>query len=209
MSVVLFSKMYNACNPRPPCPDPTLLIRFCDELLNWNKKMNLTGARFAEDVINHILDSLMASALLPQKTEALVADIGSGNGFPGVPLALLRQDIDFVLIERIRKKAGFLRHVARNLNLQNVSIMEIDAHELIVSENRKFDVIISRAVKIKEAANLAMNLLKNSGQLIIFVSEKQRLPQEWRLEGEFKYEIPGFRQAKIVSLSKQGSSIKP
>ncbi len=94
------------------------LIEFCELLIRWNKKINLTSITKPDEVITkHILDSL---SLLPHVHGDSVLDVGTGAGFPGVPLALMLPDVQFTLLDSNHKKITFIKHVAAKLGLNNL-----------------------------------------------------------------------------------------
>ncbi len=95
-------------------PEP--LLAFATELLKWNQKVNLTAITAPREVVDkHLLDSL---AVLPEIGEARsLLDLGAGAGFPGVPLALARPDLEVTLVESIAKKVGFMKHAIALLKL--------------------------------------------------------------------------------------------
>ena len=98
------------------------LLAYLDLLAKWNRAYNLTGVRDPADMVaKHLLDSLAA---LPYLYGATLADIGSGGGLPGIPLAIAREDLAVTLIESNGKKARFLREAARSLPLPNVRVVE-------------------------------------------------------------------------------------
>lgn len=125
---------------------------YYQELVDWNKRVNLTRITGYEDVqIKHFLDSLAVSLAWPSpktSTYLHLIDVGSGAGMPGLPLKLLFPDVRLVLLEATSKKAAFLRHLADKLELANTEIVigraEDVAHQLNYREN--FNVVLSRGV---------------------------------------------------------------
>lgn len=113
-------------------------------LLRWNKSLNLTRIQGVEETVErHYAESLFLGSRLP--AEPLhIADVGSGAGFPGFPVAVLRPDCHLVLIESHQRKAVFLREASRELS--NVEVMAKRAEELKTS----FDLVISRAVSYQD-----------------------------------------------------------
>jgi 16S rRNA (guanine527-N7)-methyltransferase len=104
-------------------PMLTTLSGFADVLDVWSRKTNLLSCGSARELVErHLLDSLAISPLLP--SQGLLVDLGSGAGFPGLPLAIQRPDQTFLLVEARRKRASFLREVRRTLQLTNVQIHE-------------------------------------------------------------------------------------
>lgn len=139
---------------------------YLSELKKWNRVYNLTGLRKDEDIIiKHFLDSLLYLKAMPAgKTE--VADIGSGAGFPGIPIKIVRPEIDLYLIEPSEKKCAFLRNIIRQLNLKKIEVIEKrveDAKGLVA-----VDIALTRALfTIKEFIRKASPIVREGGILIL------------------------------------------
>jgi 16S rRNA (guanine527-N7)-methyltransferase len=126
-------------------------------LERWNRKMNLTSVEPGpETVIRHYCESLFFAAHLDNGASSIV-DIGSGAGFPGVPIAILKQDWQVSLVESNQRKSVFLREATRNL--ANVSVIARRAEEVSIS----FDWLVSRAVSPKQVVALAPQLARKIG----------------------------------------------
>ena len=136
------------------------LAALLDELADWNTRVNLTGIKDpAEAVDKHLLDSL---AVLPQLRGLAVADVGSGAGFPGLPLAIADPDRRYTLIEATGKKAKFLRHVVTRLELPNVEVVPLRAESYMPP--RPFDSVIARALgPLAEFVRVAGHLAGRAG----------------------------------------------
>jgi 16S rRNA (guanine527-N7)-methyltransferase len=120
----------------------TALAAFVALLLKWNKVYNLTGVRGADEIVDrHLVESFALRALL-QGT--YVADVGSGGGLPGVPLAIVEPQRRFTLIESRAKRVRFLRHVVAELDLTNTDVAHGRAEDL--THARPFDTVLARAV---------------------------------------------------------------
>ena len=121
------------------------LNSFARLVFKWNKKINLSAAKDLKEIIErHILDSLMPIAIGFRKEKSVV-DLGSGGGFPAIPLAIACPDTDFILIEKVAKKCAFLNRAKRELKLENTRI------ENSVFEQIDFalpETLITRAVRI-------------------------------------------------------------
>jgi 16S rRNA (guanine527-N7)-methyltransferase len=118
------------------------LAAFVELLLRWNKVYNLTGVRGADEVVDrHLVESFALRALVKGTH---VADVGSGGGLPGVPLAIAEPERRFTLIESRAKRVRFLRHVVGELKLENTSVAHSRAEDLHVE--RPFDTVLARAV---------------------------------------------------------------
>ncbi len=126
----------------------------------WNKKMNLTSVEpGAESVIRHYCESLFLAAHLENEA-CSVADIGSGAGFPGVPIAILRPDWKVTLVESNQRKAVFLREATRSL--PNVSVVAQRAEAVSATYN----MLVSRAVKLNEVIALIPRLAPKIGLML-------------------------------------------
>jgi len=118
------------------------LARFVDLLLRWNRVYNLTGVRGVDEILDrHFVESF---ALRPLLHGTRIADVGTGAGLPGVPLAIAEPNRHFTLIESRAKRVHFLRHVATELKLANVEVAHGRAEHLHVE--RAFDTVLARAV---------------------------------------------------------------
>lgn len=130
--------------PELPTQKIALLEAHYDLLLRWNKTINLTSINELGAIVErHYCESVFLGLHLPPEA-ASIADIGSGAGFPGIPLAVLRPDCTVTLIESHQRKAVFLREAARKL--PNVQVLSKRAEEVTV----RFDVAVSRAVSYKD-----------------------------------------------------------
>lgn len=113
-------------------------------LLRWNKSLNLTRVEALEDAVErHYAESLFLGARLPA-VPLRIADVGSGAGFPGFPVAVLRPDCKVALIESHQRKAVFLREAARSV--PNIEVLARRAEDLVGGMGKGFDLVISRAV---------------------------------------------------------------
>lgn len=127
---------------RLPDAQSAALARFLDLLMRWNRVYNLTGIRdLAELVDRHLIESL---ALRPLLQGDRVADVGTGAGLPGVPLAITERARSFTLIESRAKRVRFLRHVIGELDLANTQVAHGRAEHL--RPDRPFDTVLARAV---------------------------------------------------------------
>jgi len=143
------------------------------ELITWNRKMNLTAITHPRDLaIKHYLDSLAPAAFIPDSARLL--DIGSGGGFPGIPLKILKPSLSVLLIDSVRKKVNFLKHVLRTLRLSKIDALQIRAENLTKTQRyaHSFDVVISRALsEIAPFVKNALPLLAKNGMLIAMKGE--------------------------------------
>jgi len=138
------------------------------ELEMWNRKVNLTAITDpVNTAVKHFLDAIVPSPLIPDGASLL--DIGSGAGFPGIPLKVLNPSLSVVLVDASRKKVNFQRHVIRVLGLKDIEARHIRAEEMgrLKAFENAFDVIVSRALTAMDAfVSLAEPLLKKNGRII-------------------------------------------
>ena len=118
---------------------------YLDLILTWNKKFNLTAITTPDEIIiKHFIDSLTCFEILPLTGEFSMVDIGTGAGFPGIPLKLINPDISLTLVESIGKKANFCKTVVEKLGLANVFIINLRAEE--VGKDTKYRELYKYAV---------------------------------------------------------------
>ena len=143
------------------------------ELVKWTQKINITTITDPIEVAsNHFLDSLVPAQFIPP--EAAMLDIGSGGGFPGIPLKVILPKLSITLIDASRKKTSFLKHLIRTLKLDNIEALHIRAEDLAIHPSyiNRFDVIISRALSSLDAfVRLALPLLAHGGVIIALKGE--------------------------------------
>lgn len=163
-------------------------VVYLGELQKWNKAYNLTSITDEREIIvKHFIDSLLYLYYIPEKPLKL-ADIGSGAGFPGIPIAVVRPCLQIKLIEPSWKKSAFLKHVIRKLELKNTEVIQAKAQQI----DEKFDIVISRALwSIKDFIENCSHLLKEKGYFII--SKALKLQEELKESpSKFHIEIKEF-----------------
>lgn len=143
---------------------------YCTFLLEYNKKVNLTALTQKQEIINmHFIDSLAAMHLPELIPNAICADIGTGAGFPGVPLAIARPDIQVALIDSLKKRLIFLDELKSRLGLSNINTIhgrsEDLAHTKGLREN--FDCVFSRAVaRMNVLSEYVLPFVKTGGYML-------------------------------------------
>ncbi len=170
------------------------LIAYLTLLLRWNATYNLTAVRDPREMVTrHLLDSL---ALQPYVESGSLADLGSGPGLPGIPLALARPQLQVTLVESNGKKARFLREAVRTLGIGNARVAESRAEAL--DEAGGYDTITARALDTL-AGILAVggHLLTPHGRLLAMKgaapdAEVAALPPGWTLQALHKLVVPGL-----------------
>lgn len=144
-------------------------VAYHREILLWNRRMNLVSERSSREiVVRHFLDSLTPAPFLERPQGSLI-DLGSGGGFPGIPLRIALPDLQLSLVETSRKKSSFLSHIVRTLALDGVQVLRERVETLTAGKtlSGRFDAVISRAAfKLPELLRMAAFFLKPGGQLI-------------------------------------------
>lgn len=144
-----------------------LFETYRETLLRWGNKMNLVSLKSEYDLpVRHIIDSLTLLPYLPDRSGTLL-DIGSGAGFPTIPIKIFRKDLRATLVEASRKKCSFLKEVIRRLGLRDTTVMNCRIEELLKKDPKPaFDVIVSRATfKLPDFIKIGLPLLKPGGIL--------------------------------------------
>ncbi len=157
---------------------------YLEELLKWNQKINLTAIRSEKGIVlKHFLDSLSATPYVPE--HAFVLDLGSGAGFPGIPLKIAQPALRITLIDSIRKKIDFQKHMIRRLGLKGVEAIHGRAQdtEILQSMRGQFDITLSRAFSdLRTFLFLSTPFLKEGGTAIAMKGETAEI----RLAAEAK-----------------------
>jgi len=169
------------------------LVAHLDLLDDWNTRMNLTAIRDRpSQLTKHLLDSL---TVLPYLQGERVADVGSGAGFPGIPLAIVAPRRHFTLVESTGKKCRFLEHVRDTLELGNVEVVQARAERY--QPEVRFDTVIARAVgPIADLVKVAGPLVVGGGRLLAM---KGRYP-----EAELAAKLNGWKVAAVHPLTVPG-----
>ncbi len=148
------------------------LVTLLTELEHWNRRINLTAIRDIDQMVaGHILDSL---AVRPYVQGPRVIDIGTGAGFPGLPLAIVEPDLHFTLLDSNGKKISFVRHMIGELGLSNAEAVKARAEDY--APGNRFDTVIARALAtVPRLVALSSDLVGEDGQLLAL---KGRHPAE-------------------------------
>lgn len=179
-------------------------IRYYEMLIEWNKLMNLTGITEYEDVINkHFIDSLSLVKATDLAGISSVIDIGTGAGFPGIPLKIAFPHLNIVLLDSLNKRINFLNAVIEELGLENIRTIHGRAEEFAQKEEYRecFDLCVSRAVaNLSSLTEYCLPYVKEGGKFIPYKSGKidEELANSknaifilgGKLEKEVEFELP-------------------
>lgn len=192
-----------------------LFLIYLRELKEWNQKINLTSLKKDASIIkNHFIDSLSIIPHLPSVTSLL--DMGSGAGFPGVPVKIARPSLQVTLLEATRKKANFLRHLTRVLELSHVTILEGRAEAVTPHDQPRplFDIATSRALtRLKTFLVLGAPFVKKGGYLLAMKgakAEEELLESQKTLRNlslavyrKAAVQLPGIKKKRCLILLKK------
>jgi 16S rRNA (guanine527-N7)-methyltransferase len=175
------------------------LLQLVQELLRWNKTYNLTAITNVDEVLtHHLLDSLSAQHLVQG---VAVADVGTGAGFPGLPLAIVQTQRQFTLIDAVDKKLRFIDHMVRELGLSNVQSRHARVEQM--QAVAAFDTVIARAFAplprlvewVAPLCNEATRVIAMKGQWPE-PREAGPLPQGWSIQKVEAVKVPGLDAAR-------------
>jgi 16S rRNA (guanine527-N7)-methyltransferase len=174
---------------------------YADELLAWNQHTNLTAITEPEAIeMRHFLDSLAVIQALPLLPSQRVIDVGTGAGFPGLPLRLIRAQIELTLLEATAKKTDFLTHVVKRLNLNNVRILNARAEDAgqDTADRERHDVVLARAVaQMPVLAEYLLPLCKVGGRCVALKGESAVAEAQ---QAEHALRILGGRLEKVIAV---------
>lgn len=172
------------------------------ELIDWNQRLNLTAIDDPPRIVtHHFMDSLSVAGSLRGET---VADVGTGGGFPGLPLAIARPDLRFTLIDSVQKKLRFVDHAVQALGLANVTTQHARVERL--APPAPFDTVVTRAfAPLPRLARWVQPLCGSSTRVIamkgrwpetppkdISRQEDEALPRGWKILDVKRVEVPGL-----------------
>ncbi|MGV8960202.1 MAG: 16S rRNA (guanine(527)-N(7))-methyltransferase RsmG [Stenotrophomonas sp.] len=170
------------------------LLAYLTLLVRWNRTYNLTAIRDPQEMVTrHLLDSL---AMQPYVESGTLADLGTGPGLPGIPLAIARPQLQVTLVESNGKKARFLREALRQLQLGNARVAEVRAEAL--DEPGAYDNLTARAMDtLAGIIGVGGHLLRPAGHLLAMKGvypheEIAQLPAGWAVREVRPLQVPGL-----------------
>jgi 16S rRNA (guanine527-N7)-methyltransferase len=184
--------------------DAVRLRQLLEELVHWNRRINLTGLT---DLDSMVLDSLAVHRYLHGSA---IADVGTGAGFPGLPLALVNPERRFTLIDSNGKKIRFVSHAVRTLGLMNAEALQARVETL--RPERPFDTVLARA--FAPLPRLAQAVAPLCGGETRVLAMKGRWPQDeldslppgWRVAESHTLTVPGLAEARCLIVLMRGVS---
>ena len=180
-------------------------MRYLAHLIEWNKTINLSAITNPNEIIiKHFIDSLGALIATSFPQNGVVLDIGSGGGFPGIPLKIVRSDMRVVLVEPVQKKCSFLNSVIGLLKLHDVSTFDGTIEQYAKWPLRHvFDTVVVRALKYDEIRKYIPELMVSNGKIVLYRTEaitKQEVGEEFQLVNETALTLPQGYGKRILSV---------
>jgi 16S rRNA (guanine527-N7)-methyltransferase len=180
-------------------------MRYLAHLIEWNKAINLTAINDPKDIIiKHFVDSLVALVATSFPQNCMVLDVGSGGGFPGIPLKIVRSDMRLALVEPVRKKCSFLNSVIGLLKLQDVSTFDGTIEQYTKQPVRQvIDTVVVRALKFEEIKKHISALLTSKGKVVLYRTsaiEKNEIGEEFHLVNETALILPQGSGKRVVTV---------
>jgi 16S rRNA (guanine527-N7)-methyltransferase len=190
---------------------------FEKELISWNEKFNLTAIRDSEGIrVKHFLDSLTCITIMKDFNKQSLIDIGTGAGFPGIPLKIMYPDLKLTLVESVGKKASFCLHIVQELGLENVQVCTKRAEEIgrDPAHRGKYDWAVARAVAgLPILVEYLLPLLKLNGRMLAQKGESAHAEVQasenalkfigGKLEGISKVNLPGIVDDRYLVVIKK------
>ncbi len=178
--------------------------RLLCELDRWNARMNLTAIRESQEMISrHLLDSLVVRPLIHGKS---LIDIGTGAGFPGLPIAISESGLIVELLDSNARKISFVQHVIGELDISNATALRSRAEDY--APGKRFDTVIARALaSIPRLIEIAGHLVKRKGVMLALkgrypADELEDIPDAWDYKVT-KLAVPGLDARHVVSLRRR------
>lgn len=180
--------------------------KYMNLLIEWNEKMNLTAITEPNDIIlKHFIDSITINKYI--ENNAKVVDVGTGAGFPGIPLSIIRTDLQITLVDSLNKRLIFLQEIKKELELKNIDIVHARAEEF--GQNKKyretFDIATSRAVaNLSTLSEYLVPLVKIKGKCVCM---KASDAEEEIKQAENAVNILGGKIVKVEKFNLPNSDI--
>lgn len=183
----------------------TQFMTYLEHLQTWNQSFNLTAITSGEEiVIKHFIDSLAVLDATTLEIDSTLLDVGTGAGFPGIPLKIARPDLAIALIEPSYKKCSFLRSIVGLLRLEKIDIFNGTFERYIRDQQipRLFDYITTRALNPDIILKEGFKVLREEGKAILYSSQSisaSIVTCNWNLAGEHTFNLPNGYGQRVVS----------
>ncbi len=210
-----FEELLRSIYIEPDENDYLLFSTYCTLLQEWNEKMNLTAIVDDEGIaVKHFADSLLPLTMYELPHNPRLIDVGTGAGFPSIPMKLIRRDIELTLLDSLEKRLGFLRHVCGKLGIDAATVhLRAEEAGRNPSHREKYDVATSRAVaSMSLLAEYCLPLVKPGGVLLalkgssgedeVSTARNAIALCGGKVEDVLKYNLPGGDPRTLVIIKK-------
>jgi len=182
-------------------------MSYLAHLITWNKTINLTAITDHEEIIiKHFVDSLAALVATSFPQNGAVLDVGSGGGFPGIPLKILRPDLRLVLIDPVQKKCSFLNSMIGLLTLHDVSTFNGTIEQYAKRPlDHVIDMVVVRALKFQDIKEHIPTLLNSNGKVVLYRADPithQELDGKFHIVSETALDLPQKSGKRVISVIK-------
>jgi 16S rRNA (guanine527-N7)-methyltransferase len=180
-------------------------VRYLTHLITWNKTINLTAIIDSKEIITkHFIDSLTALISTNFRQDSIVLDVGSGGGFPGIPLKIVRSDIQLTLVEPVQKKCSFLNSVIGLLQLRGVSTFAGTIEQYAKQAlTQSIDAVVVRALKFDDIQKHIPALLTEKGKVVLYrtsVIENKEIGKEFHRSNETTLLLPHGSDKRVITV---------
>ena len=186
-------------------------VRYLTHLITWNKTINLTAIIDSKEIITkHFVDSLTALVSTSFRQDSIVLDVGSGGGFPGIPLKIVRSDIQLTLVEPVQKKCSFLNSVIGLLQLRGVSTFAGTIEQYAKQAlTQSIDAVVLRALKFDDIQKYIPALLTEKGKVVLYrtsVIENKEIGEEFHRLNETALLLPHGSGKRVITVLEKNNS---
>lgn len=187
---------------------------YLKQLQLWNQRFNLTSITLDDEIIiKHFVDSLAALKADDIKIGARLVDVGTGPGFPGIPLKIARLDLHITLVEPVQKKFSFLHFIVGLLRLENVNVFDGTLENFLNGglPDELFDYLTTRALKHELILYDGSRLLRHGGKVILYSSQPIKQSDHspnWSLMNEYTFQLQKGYGQRVVSILTPSSQMK-
>jgi 16S rRNA (guanine527-N7)-methyltransferase len=180
-------------------------VRYLTHLITWNKTINLTAITDSKEIITkHFVDSLTALVSTNLRQDSIVLDVGSGGGFPGIPLKIIRSDIQLTLVEPVQKKCSFLNSVIGLLQLRGVSTFAGSIEQYAKQAlTQSIDAVVVRALKFDDIQKHIPALLTEKGKVVLYrtsLIENKEIEEEFHRLNETTLLLPHGSGKRVITV---------
>ncbi len=202
----LFQKAFSAMEMAYAQATIDRFVFYLQEVMKWNKKMNLTGHKREEEIVGNLfIDSLACTMVFSPDAACSILDIGTGAGFPGIPMGVVSPEQDVTLLEPNLKKVAFLHHMIGSLGLKNVRVesCRIEQFSTKPEYHGKFDWVFMKALRFNVGLAYVTPVLSGSGSCVFCRAgpmPRDRVPKGFSVVNEIPYELPFGLGKRILSV---------